>query len=91
VPVRGLQERSLIERVANLAIVRIFNSVIQIAITRCRVKNVQVVQLREVAQQGWNGPSQTIAGEIPDRESGELSNRKNSQICHSNCNHKMFG
>ena len=57
----------------------------------CLVKNVQDSQLREVAQQGGNGPSQTIAVEIPDRESGELSNYENSQICHSNCNHKMFG
>jgi len=59
--------------VANSAIVRIVKSVIQIAIIRCLVKSVQGLQLREVAQQGWNGASQTIVGEIPDRESGELS------------------
>jgi len=75
--------------VANSAIARIVKSVIQIAITRCLVQNVQVLQLREIAELRWNSASQIIAVEIPD--SDELSNRKNSQLCRSNCNHKMSG
>jgi len=80
VPVRPFEERFLTERVANLAIARIVNYVVQIAIIRCLVKNVQVVQLREVAELRRNGPSQAIVKEGPDMDSDSGKNGAKSAI-----------
>ena len=64
---------------ANSAIARIVKSVIQIAITRCLVQNVQVLQLREIAELRRDGDRQTISAEIPDREVADSAMRdKNS-------------